>query len=157
MALSFSLLLTLAYALLDPLSKRIRAAEVRALHYSLPPNPSPGSVTAARSLLARGWPSLVASELWLLLLLASLVVIFSIWWLAFLLPVAGLLLSAIVHRLDPYPRTLGGYLRPMIRQLRGAHGKAESEGDEPRAARAQRLVEALERLEAEAGGDPVFS
>ena len=157
MALSFALLLTLAYALLDPLGRRIRAAETRALAWSLPAEPSSGTVRAARALITRGWPSLVASELWLLLLLASLVVIFSFWWMAFVLPLAGLLLRALLDRMDPYPRHLGWYLVRLARQVEGALGEAQAEGDEARTALAEALLVALQELETRAGQEPVLA
>ncbi len=157
MPIAFALLLTLAYAALAPLGHRIRAAEARALGAGLPGVPSSASVAAARSLLARGWTSLVASELWLLLLLAALVAIFQAWWLALVLPVAGVGLRVLLHEVDPYPAHLAWYLARFRVQVERALTRAVAEGDGEAEARARALAAALDELAADEGEEPVLS
>lgn len=152
-----AVLLTLIYAYFSPLGLRIRAAEQRALVAVLPGVPSATAVTTARSLLARGWTSLVASELWLLLLLASLICIFHFFWLALLLPLAGVALRALLHAVDPYPRRLAWYLAHFRSQLERIHREAEADNDPERARRAEFLLSALSELASDEGDQPVLS
>jgi hypothetical protein len=157
MPLAVALLLTLLYAVLAPLGIRIRAAEQRALVAGLPGVPSSGAVAAARSLLSRGWTSIVASELWLLLLLASLIALFEVWWLALVLPVAGVLLRTGLHAVDPYPSPLAWYLARFRREVERARARAVAEGDAERERRALDLERALAELAADEGEQPVLS
>jgi len=152
-----AVLLTLVYAFFSPLGHRIRAAEQRALVAVLPGVPSASAVTSARSLLARGWPSLVASELWLLLMLASLIVIFQFFWLSVALPVVGVLLRMLLHTVDPYPRRLSWYLDRFRRQVEQTRVRAEADGDTERARRAAYLAAALGQLAADEGDQSVLA
>ncbi len=157
MPLAVALLLTLLYATLSPLGVRIRAAEQRALVAGLPGVPSSSAVSAARSLLARGWTSLVASELWLLLLLAAMIAIFQVWWLALVLPAAGVALRVLLHAVDPYPARLDWYLARFRTQVERARDAAVAEGDAERERRALALAAALEELASDEGDQPVLS
>jgi hypothetical protein len=157
MSLAVALVLTLLYATLSPLGVRIRAAEQRALVAGLPGVPSSSAVVAARSMLARGWTSLVASELWLLLLLAALIAIFEVWWLALVLPLAGVALRIVLHAVDPYPARMAWYLARFRTQVERAREVAVAEGDTERERRARALAAALEELAADEGDQPVLS
>jgi hypothetical protein len=157
MPVAVAVFLTLFYAFASPLGIRIRAAEQRALVAVLPGVPSASAVTSARALLARGWPSLVASELWLLLLLASLIVLFQFFWLAVALPVVGVLLRFFLHALDPYPRRLDWYLARFRDQLEQTRARAHAQGDEDRERRAAALLSALGELAADEGDEPVLT
>jgi len=157
MPVAVAVFLTLVYAFASPLGLRIRAAEQRALVAVLPGVPSASAVTSARALLARGWPSLLASELWLLLLLASLIVIFQFFWLAVILPLAGVVLRFVLHALDPYPRRLDWYLAHFRQQLEETRARARAQGDEERERRAAAILSALGQLSADEGDEPVLS
>ncbi len=156
MPVAVALLLTLVYAIFSPLGARIRAAEQRALAAALPGVPSSSAVAGARSIVDRGWTSFVASELWLLLLLAGVIVLFHTWWMAFAIPAAGVLLRLALHALDPYPSRLAWYLDRFRAQVERARGRAVAEGDAERAARAEALSSALSRLAADEGDDAVL-
>lgn len=156
MPVAVSILLTLVYAVFAPLGQRVRAAEQRVLAAALPGVPSSAAVAGARAFLARGWTSLVASELWLFLLLASCIAIFHTWWLAFVLPAGGVVLRMVLHMVDPYPARLAWYLERFRFEVEKARVKAAAEGDEARAVRAEALVQALDELRAEEGDQPVL-
>lgn len=156
MPVAVALLLTLLYAIFSPLGARIRAAEQRALAAALPGVPSSSAVAGARSFVDRGWTSFVASELWLLLLLAGIIVLFHTWWLAFAIPAGGIVLRFLLHALDPYPSRLAWYLDRFLAQVERARGRAVAQGDADRAARAEALSTALTRLASEEGDDPVL-
>jgi hypothetical protein len=156
MPVAVALFLTLLYAVFSPLGARVRAAEQRALASALPGVPSSSAVAGARSFLDRGWTSFVASELWLLLLLAGIIALFHTWWLAFALPAGGVLLRFLLHAVDPYPSRLAWYLGRFRVQVERARERAVAEGDAERAERAEALSSALTRLADEEGDEPVL-
>jgi hypothetical protein len=144
MAFATVFLLVLAYGVLAPLGHRIRRAEQAVIVALLPPAAGARRMEAARNVINRGWPSLVASELWLLLLLAACIGVFLVWWFVLALPAAGWGLARLLDRVDPFPRTLDWYLRRFLRQAERSRIRAREEGDEAGEARIVALMAELE-------------
>ncbi len=155
MSIAVPVFLTLVYAAFAPLGRRVRAAENRVLNAVLPEVPSAPAVSRVRGFLSRGWTSLLTSDLWLLLLLASCIAIFHTWLLAFVLPVAGVALRKLLDVANPYPARLAWYLDRFRAEVDKARTSAEAEGDEARLTLAAELIEALDDLMAREGDAPV--
>lgn len=150
-------LLVFAYGVLAPLGLRIRLAEKRLLMALLPAGAGPRLIETTRNVVNRGWPSLVASELWLLLLLAACIGVFLVWWFLLALPLAGLGIARLLNRLDPYPKRMAWYLRRFLEQAERSRVRAEEEGDEAAVARIEVLKTDLEASVETVGGEPVLS
>jgi hypothetical protein len=155
MAYAAVFLLVFAYGALAPLGLRIRWAERRLLLALVPPDASSRGVEGVRNVINRGWPSLVASELWLLLLLAACIGVFLVWWFLLVLPVLGWGLARLLDRLDPYPRTLDWYLGQFLNQADAARARAVADGDDAGAARIVLIRADMETSRTTLGGEAV--
>jgi hypothetical protein len=122
----------------------------------LPPDAGPRRIEAARNVINRGWPSLAASELWLLLLLAACIGVFVVWWFLLALPAAGWALARLLDRLDPFPRTMDWYLKQFLRQAARSRIRARAEGDEAAEARIVTLMAEMEACLPGLGPEPVL-
>jgi hypothetical protein len=144
MAYAAVFLLVLAYGVLTPLGLRVQWAERQLLLSLFPPEAGARALEGARNVIHRGWPSLVASELWLLLLLAACIGVFLKWWLLLALPITGWVLARLLDRQNPYPRTMDWYVGQFLRQAERSRARAEIEGDEAAVARILRLQAEIE-------------
>lgn len=152
MALATSLLLTLMYAFGAPLGRRVRAAEhsaVQLIRSALEPPPSEPEL---RRILMRGWFSFTVSDLWLLLLLAALVMLFVDWRVALALPAGGVVGRWAVDRAGLYPRGSGWYWK----RFRHAAKRAEPEADPGTRRLIDDVIRSLDRLVARRGDQPVL-
>jgi hypothetical protein len=155
MAYAAVFLFVLAYGVLTPLGLRVQWAERHLLLSLIPPEAGARALEGARNVIHRGWPSLVASELWLLLLLAACIGVFLKWWLLLALPLAGWALGRLLDRLNPYPRTMDWYLGHFLKQADRSRIRAEVEGDDAAAARILLLRAEIEASQETLGSDVV--
>ncbi|TVR61937.1 MAG: hypothetical protein EA422_12010 [Gemmatimonadales bacterium] len=140
-------ILSLIYALAAPLGDRVLWVATWATA-TLTPEEQPGSAKEAAVYegITRGWTSFLRGDLWILLLLGTVIALFTLWWVAFLLPVLALSTRLALRFRGPYPKKAGWYLE---RFRKGALGHAEvmrKEEDAEGEAWALELARALEEL-----------
>lgn len=140
-------ILSLIYALAAPLGDRVLWVATWATA-TLTPEERPGSAqeAAVHEGITRGWTSFLRGDLWILLLLGTVIALFTLWWVAFLLPVVALSIRVAFRFRGPYPKKAGWYLE---RFRKGALRHAEvmrKEEDAAGEAWALELAQALEGL-----------
>ncbi len=159
MGLWFAAILTVLYGVASPLGDRVRAASgwaaMELAAAGKIEGASGGEVSRIQWSMTRGWPSLLWGDLWLLPLLAGIIGLFHIWWLAAVLPAAAFGLRFILHRLGAFPRTLGWYLSLFRGRLLREADRLEEKGADDEAARLTRLARGLSDLEAAHSSAPL--
>jgi hypothetical protein len=147
MAIFTAVFLTLLYGIAFPFSRRLEGVEQWLLGQILPSPLSPAAVVRARSFMARGgWSLLASGELWLLLLLAWTITVFQTPALAFGLLAAGFGLRFAAARVFPYPAQLGWYLAHFERRIQGEYARAIQTEDPARAEEAEDLLTRVRAL-----------
>lgn len=139
--------LGMIYALLAPLGDRVLWVATWTTA-TLTPDERPGSAREAAVFegITRGWTSFLRGDLWILLLLGVVIALFTLWWVAFVLPAVALSLRAGLRFGGPYPRKAGWYLE-RFRKGALAHAKVmRKEEDAEGEAFALDLARALEEL-----------
>ncbi len=139
--------LGLIYALLAPLGDRVLWVATWTTA-TLTPEERPGSAREAAVFegITRGWTSFLRGDLWILLLLGAVIALFTLWWVAFVLPVLALSLRTALRFWGPYPREAGWYLE-RFRKGALAHARVmRKEEDAEGEAWALELARALEEL-----------
>jgi len=139
--------LSLIYALAAPLGDRVLWVATWATA-TLTPDERPGSALEAKVYegITRGWTSFLRGDLWILLLLGTVIALFTVWWVAFVLLGFGLATRVALRFWGPYPKRAGWYLE---RFRKGALGHAEvmrKEEDAEGEAWALELAQALREL-----------